>query len=537
MAPQRRVSAVRVRAFAARLVALSAVFALAVLAQLGVGEPYSERQLTALYALVGLGFLLALVYGALATSGRIRSPVELAGDGVLITAVVYCSGGSGSLYVFLYVLWIVYAALTAGARGSIVAWGAAMTAYSTMVFGEAGGWLPAYEGHRELELRAAFSSVGVHAVAFLSAAFLSHRLARQVQVGREELHELGEIYQRIVDNVASGLLTVDRGGEITSFNAEAERITGCAARDVVGQPLVLVFPTLRDLAVTANDSDGRSRLQLGFRSRDGEDKFLGMSISALRDSVGREDGAILVFQDLTRIVEMEDQLRRSERLGAVGQLATGLAHEIRNPLTSLSGAVELLAADLPAGDASTRRLSQIVRRETARLDRLVGDFLTYARPAPARAEPVALYELVDEMRQLLAAGEHADVEIVLEMPRSLRALGNDDQLRQVLWNLVLNAVQAGPIDGRVVVRGRAQAEPAPDGKAGVELEVADRGAGIPPTLLERVFEPFFTTKPKGTGLGLSTVYRIVEAYGGELAVSSTPGEGTTVRIWLPAPHS
>ena len=547
MKREARVSAVHVRAFATRLVALSVVFALSVLTELGLGEPYSERQLTALYALVGLGFVVALAYGALAIygGGGPRHRVELVGDGLLITGLVYCSGGSGSLYAFLFIIWIVYAALTSGARGSLLAWAGATAAYGLMVLGEAGGWLPAFEARRELDFGHAVSVVGLHSAAFLSVALLAHRLARQVQTGREELHELGEIHRRIVDNVSSGLLTVDRRGSITSFNAEAERITDCAAAAVLGRPVTELFPVLGDPLELppADDLDAsRERLEIDFESADGQQKRLGLSVSVLRDRLGREEGVILVFQDLTRIVEMEEKLRRSERLSAVGQLAAGLAHEIRNPLASLSGAIELLSADQPEADSSTRRLTQIVWRETARLDRLVGDFLAYARPGPGRVEPVALRELVDEMQELLAAGEHPDVELVVELPASLSALGNPDQLRQILWNLILNAVQSEPCDGRVVVRARRLPAPlrvadGPEHASSLEVEIQDRGQGIPAELLERVFEPFFTTKPKGTGLGLATVHRIVEAHDGELTLSSVPGQGTTVRVILPAFHS
>ncbi len=547
MTREARVSAVHVRAFATRLVALSVVFALSVLTELGLGEPYSERQLTALYALVGLGFVVALAYGALAIYGGSgpRHRIELVGDGMLITGLVYCSGGSGLLYAFLFIIWIVYVALTSGARGSLLAWAGATAAYGLMVLGEAGGWLPAFEARRELDFGHAVLAVGLHSAAFLSVALLAHRLARQVQTGREELHELGEIHRRIVDNVSSGLLTVDRRGAITSFNAEAERITGCGAADVLGRPVAELYQVLGDPLdlPSADDPDsGRARLELDFECADGQEKHLGMSVSVLRDRLGREEGVILVFQDLTRIVEIEEKLRRSERLSAVGQLAAGLAHEIRNPLASLSGAIELLSADPPAADSSTRRLTQIVRRETARLDRLVSDFLAYARPGPGRAEPVSLRELVEEMRELLAAGEYSDVELVVELPEAISALGNPDQLRQILWNLILNAVQSEPSDGRVVVRARGLPTPppapgGPEHASSLEVEIQDRGQGIPAELLERVFEPFFTTKPKGTGLGLATVHRIVEAHGGELALQSVPGQGTTVRVILPAFHS
>jgi two-component system sensor histidine kinase PilS (NtrC family) len=352
---------------------------------------------------------------------------------------------------------------------------------------------------------------------------LARRLAADVQAGRQELHELSELHRRIVENVSSGLLTVNRAAQVTSFNQEAEQITSIPAAEAIGRPIGEIFPTLGSLAAAERER----RIQLEFHARDGRRLHLGMSLSWLRNQAGDVDGAILIFQDLTQLVEMEEQLRRSERLGAVGQLAAGLAHEIRNPLASLSGAVELLAADLPQSDPHSQTLSQIVQRETARLNRLVTDFLTYARPGPGAFQRVPLAELFEELRELFAKDPSFDVELRLEVPEDLCARGNPDQLRQVFWNLALNAAQSEPVDGVVLVRAQRS-------QRGLEIQVIDRGCGIPREAMQRLFEPFHTTKKKGTGLGLATVHRVVEAHGGRIQVSSEPGWGTTVRVFLPS---
>ncbi len=535
MEAEGRPSTESVKALAARLVAIAAIFVLAILIEVRGGASYSDREVTALYALVLAGFLLSLAYAALAAHGGFprRHMVELVGDGCLITGLVYCSGGSASLFEFLYIVWIVHAAVTTGERGALLSCACAMLGFGLMVLGEAGSWLPPFDQHSVIAPDAALSTVGLHSLAFLFTALLSRRLTVQIQTGRRELHDLGELYQGIVDNVSSGLLTVNHEGEITSFNAEAARITGYSAREVMGEPLAELFPTLAELFPSLPPKGEGTRLQVRFRGRNGQDAHLGMSISALRESGGEEVGAILVFQDLTQIVEMEERLRRSERLSAVGQLAAGMAHEIRNPLASLSGAIELLLADLPSDGGSDARLTQIVQRETERLKRLVSDFLRYARPGEGRIERVPLNDLMDEIRQLLCAGEHAEVRLDLEIPDDLCARGDPDQLRQVFWNLVLNAVQSEPEDGRVLVRASVSDDMDSEGMGSVLVEVIDRGSGIPAEILERVFEPFFTTRAKGTGLGLATVHRVVEAHGGELAVSSKPGEGTSIRVFLP----
>jgi two-component system sensor histidine kinase PilS (NtrC family) len=406
-----------------------------------------------------------------------------------------------------------------------------------VVWGPAAGWIPAFEPGSRPSPEETLPAVLGHALAFLAVGLLSRRLAHQIQTGRRELHELAEIHRRIVDGVSSGLLTVSRAGRVTSFNREAEQITGFRADEVLGIPLGELFPSL----ARSGALPPLERMQVRFLGRDAKPLHLGMSVSVLRDLAGEPDGAIVIFQDLTHVVEMEEQLRRSERLSAVGQLAAGLAHEIRNPLASLSGAIELLAVDLPQGDASSRTLREIVQRETARLNRLVSDFLTYARPGIGRAEAVPLRALFEELRELIARDGANAVQVHLDVDDSLQALGNPDQLRQVFWNLLLNAAQSEPADAvvhvrAVPVRAAARAERADRDQVQqeeVEITVEDRGCGIPPDALERIFEPFFTTRPKGTGLGLATVHRVVEAHGGRIAVSSERGKGTKVRVFLP----
>ena len=520
-----RRAAIPANAFATRLVALAAILTLAVLAQLRGGGVYAQEELSALYALVLAGFLLALAYGALAAWSRFRhlQLLELTGDALLISGFVYCTGGARSIFGFLFIIWIVYAALTLGSRAAVLACALATIAHFVIAWGPIAGWFPAYSADFAMQSHEAASSVASHSVAFLAVALLSRRLAVEVQAGREELQELGELHKRIVENVSSGLLTVTRAGTITSFNQEAERITGFAAADVLGHPLADLFPTLGEIET----GDRQRRIQVQFRDRAGRTLHLGMSLSRLRNASGAEEGAILIFQDLTQLVEMEEELRRSARLGAVGQLAAGLAHELRNPLASLSGAVELLAADLPATNRHSVTLSQIVQRETARLNRLVSDFLTYARPGPGRSQPVPLRALLEELAELVARDATLGVEVRVRVPDELSVLGNADQLRQVFWNLVRNAAESEPRDRVVNVSARAS------GPDEIEVAVEDSGCGIAPETMERLFEPFHTTKAKGTGLGLATVHRVVEAHGGRIGVSSELGRGTTVRVFLP----
>jgi len=284
----------------------------------------------------------------------------------------------------------------------------------------------------------------------------------------------------------------------------------------------------------------RARIQLEGPS--GERRHLGIAVSILRGEGGEPGGYVAIFQDVTDVVKMEQELRRSSRLAGVGELAASIAHEIRNPLAAISGSVELLRSGEGEDGA---RLMDIVLREIGRLDALIRDFLQYARPAPPKLEAVALAGLFEDVVRMLEPSLPPGVRLEREADPGAAALADPTQLRQVLWNLVRNALEA--LDGPGVVRlsasrvaGPPQAGPADGRKRGaegpgsVEIVVADTGRGIALADLERIFDPFYTTKPEGTGLGLPTVHRIVESHGGALSVESQTGVGTRFRVRLPA---
>jgi len=243
-------------------------------------------------------------------------------------------------------------------------------------------------------------------------------------------------------------------------------------------------------------------------------------------------GTIVIFQDLTELREMESRLKREERLAAVGRLAAGIAHEIRNPLASISGSIEMLRSGLSV-ESEDRRLMDIILRETDRLDGLISEFLTYVKPVRHRMGRVDLEHVLRETAEALRATDAGrNVSLSLPPPGTLHAIrGDRDHLKQVAWNLLLNAVQATRGQGKVEIRGADSRL----GRSGdvVIVEVVDDGVGISPEDLPRIFEPFFTTKERGTGLGLAMVHKVVEAHGGHIEVESEPGHGAVFRVVLP----
>jgi two-component system sensor histidine kinase PilS (NtrC family) len=533
-------------ALAGRTLAVGGIFALAVILELQGASPYSIRVLTALPALALMGFGSTLAYALIARQPGVRwlEPIQAIGDLLLITALVYCTGGTQSLFGFLYVGWIAYVASRVGPVGALAAGGLSTVAYAVMAVALARGWVSPLDAGHPGTIQSAIFSIGRHALAFLTTALLCSHLAREIRTGRSQLRELSEIHRKIVDHVSSGLLTVDREGRVTFLNREAERICGWAEGEALGTPVQQVLPNLTpslpetvDGSIEGEGPGGpvtRNRQTLRVAVRGNRTLVLGYSSSPLLGERGEPDGYVVIFQDLTHVIDMEERLRRSGKLAAVGQLAAGLAHEIRNPLASLSGAIELLECESPPELKSSRRLFEIAQREARRLNALLSDFLEFARPKTPIAVTVQLGLILEEVRDLLARGEPGTGRIEVDVPDGIRVVGDPDQLRQVFWNLLLNGIQAQSEDGSVTVRARSRADPPDPSDTWVEVAVEDRGQGIAPEVLSRVFDPFFTTKPKGTGLGLATVHRIVEAHGGSVQIATEIGRGTCVRVFLRA---
>lgn len=225
-------------------------------------------------------------------------------------------------------------------------------------------------------------------------------------------------------------------------------------------------------------------------------------------------------------------MRQADRLAAIGRLSANIAHEIRNPLASVSGAIEVLARDIPS-DPTRERLVEIVLSESARLNQLISDFLEYARPAPLVPTEVNASRVLDDVLVLLEHRRLPDhLKVVREYDERLLVRADPQQLRQAIWNLCLNAVQSMPEGGELRVAGRLL-----DGRGGptrVQIGIADTGYGIAETDLPHIFEPFYSTKPEGSGLGLAMVYRVVQEHGGEIDVRSTVRGGTTFTLSLPA---
>jgi two-component system sensor histidine kinase PilS (NtrC family) len=386
-------------------------------------------------------------------------------------------------------------------------------------------------------------TTGLNVFLFFSIAFLSGSLADRLQRAgarleraSSEIADLQAFNQHVIDSLSSGLATTDRQGRILTFNRAAEAITGHPAFSVVGRRLeeVLELPpnVAAELGHLSDPSRGR-RVETSYRTGDGRQIDLGFTATPLQ-TPGGNAGLLFAFQDVTDIKKLERDARLRQRLAAVGEMAAGIAHEIRNPLASMSGSIQILRQELPLTEDQAQ-LMDIVLRESERLNDTIRSFLAYARPQRFSIARLDVRRVLNDAALLLRNSSEVLEGHVIDVrvpPTEVAFEADENQIRQIVWNLATNGLRAMRSGGRLTLGARI--DPGVDGsQESVVLEVSDEGVGIPAEELDAIFQPFRGTFSKGTGLGLAIVHRIVSDYGGEIHVSSTPGKGTTVSVRLP----
>jgi len=503
-----------------------------------------------LYGTVALAFVATALYGVALPRVRRRrrfAAMNVLTDIGIVSALVHFSGNADTVFAFLYLLVAVYGAMLFERGGALAVAGLASLAYGAVLV--AGRWLgPVPDSAAALPRAMLIGAWIMHSLATIAAAalasVLSAELRRTGEALRQRTHDLDrlwKLHRHTVESLMSGLLTTDPEGRITSFNPEAERITGLRAHEALGREVEEVIPGVCAEAIRHSGDLRRSRVRISYRSSSGG-SWLGVAAYVLRDDEGRPSGHVVIFQDVSDVVEMERELRRSERLAAVGELSASMAHEIRNPLAAISGSIQMLQGEGGRRPEQSQRLMEIVLRETDRLNRLLTEFLEYARPGPLRRESLLVEEVVAEVLAIYEGSRSDGPAVDVSIEPGLQLGADPGLLRQLLWNLLLNAAQAMPQGGRIGIEAHASQTPqeGPGGsrndglEAGwIELGVHDGGPGIPAETLDRIFDPFFTTKPGGTGLGLATVHRIVEEHGGSIRVQSATGKGTSFHVRLP----
>jgi two-component system sensor histidine kinase PilS (NtrC family) len=466
-------------------------------------------------------------------------------DILLITWLVWETGQISSPYKSLYIVLICLSGFMLGKTESLAI--AIGSAVSFITLSMLSGQVVFYSINGEVLPSRFLQIVGANTVAILFVGLLAARIGERKRISEElrrseeSFADLNILHERIVQSVSTGLITTNLDGTIYGFNRAAEAISGFEESEVIGKSLVTVFgEAVRRkvdicLAAVQTEEFSSEHFEANLPAKTGQETTVACSISPLFRRTGDVSGLIVTFQDISQIRALEESLRRSDRLAAVGRMAAGLAHEIRNPLGSLSSSLQFLR-ERAGKDSEEASLMDVVLREAERLNGIITNFLSYARPPADALEKNSLDRPTDidaAIRDCLVLMKHnpkvnGGHRFTYEPARApLRSRISETQLKQVFWNLMQNSIQAMPNGGDITVRLNEIA-----GKR-IQMVVQDTGPGFAQDNLDQLYEPF-SSSASGTGLGLSIVHKIVEENGGRIDVNSVSGTGTKVIVELPS---
>jgi len=467
-------------------------------------------------------------------------------DTVFITAIIYTTGGIESMFSLLYLLNIISGGIILYRRGGVM-----VASFSTILYGALldlsyyglispmGSDFSYGFGYQSGDI---FYRILVNGAAFYLMGFLSGFLSEQTRKSETELKarqkdiaDLEILNENIIQSISSGLVALDEHSRIMVFNRGAETLFNIDSKAAIQRNIDEVIPFMQPYL----DRNNPNKIdQLTYKGNDGSRLDLLLNISPLADQDGSKKGDILFFQDTTRMKEMEREVKRMENLAMLGEMAAGIAHEIRNPLASISGSIQVLSDSLSREDALiNERLMDIISREISRLNHMVNDFLQFARPQNSEIERFDLNQLIADTLFIFQNSQtwSSQLKVEKEFSTPLEIASDPRQLKQVLWNIFLNASEVMPKGG--VIRVSTDKIDHSDGSAtpreSVRIRVEDSGPGISPKVVKDMFNPFSTTKKGGSGLGLAIVKRIVEGLKGEVAGKNLAHGGAVITIVLP----
>jgi two-component system sensor histidine kinase PilS (NtrC family) len=478
--------------------------------------------------------------------------VQILFDLGAVTVLVFMTGGIESSFSSLYMLVIISAALLLNRRASLLSASACTVVYGLLLE------LQYFERIFPLQLVSVsgpqrdsgtyFISILMNTAGFFLVAFLAgylaeevHKSSRRIREREKDLNELATLHRSIVQSMSSGLLTVDLKGRIIFSNIAGQNILGIRSEDIEGRLLTEFFPALQipqlpRIKAGPGQKKPSGRLETVYVNPQGIQTTVGYSASILQNDNGEAFGWTMIFIDLTKLKAIEEHIQRMERLVLAGTFAAEIAHEIKNPLAAMSGAVQMLKGEMKENPLHDR-LMGIVQREIERINTLVSEFLWMAKGSPksARVEDVSVCTVIEEIISLLRARKQANAShfIRTDFLAAPQVRIDPNHLQRVLWNLFVNALEAMPRGGELSISVGMGNLPE-SGEGAARIEIRDTGNGIPDEAMKRIFDPFFTTKPNGTGLGLSIVYQLVEKAGGKIEVNRpAPGDKTVFSLFFP----
>ncbi len=493
----------------------------------GIGSDRFPYPRAILYIIVPL-YLLSILYAVLLS--RIRNLTayayfQLSVDVLAAIALILMTGGIESWFSFVMLLTVIASAITVDKRAGFITATLCSILYGLMIDLQFYHVIPVAYASSVKErdfLYNIFSHISsLYLTAYLTG-YMSSRLektSRRLAERDSDLRNLAYFNRELIEGLPSGLLTTDLSGNVLIFNRAAENIVGIPQSRAVGKNITEIFPFIDSLAVTERRE--------GLITHGGDHRTIGLTISGSTDSSERRTGYVCIFQDITELKNLEAELKHKETLAAIGELSANMAHEIRNPLASLKGSIEMLKEGNLTKDYG-EKLMNIALSEMDRLNKIISDFLTYSRPKEPEFFRFDLHAMLDEIIELIRSATMNTDTIAIRKDFSGEnvIVADPQKLRQVFLNLGMNALESMPAGGEIAISTRNL-------KDQVLITVRDSGTGIPQKNLKDIFFPFFTTKDKGTGLGLSIAYRIIEEHKGKITVKSVPGQGTTFAVALP----